>query len=502
MQHKFIDLLEQSRWDSTELTQALHDFSTPKDRTMQNFKEGVKRFIQIANMMPDERPDFFGSIYGGLYDNNQLARLWNVDCEEDEIISPHALDSIVSSDWEVIDDNGAFSFKYIGSTPTEALNNLFRHTTVIDCGIFCQLGIWFGLRYILGDTVFNAEFGQAPFLITRSNFEPPLEDHNGSGNPLYAFFTDNMEDTVSIEHIFNDRDYNLKHFGGNEQGHIGLVIDQKYYLFSPFNPHNGISRNEVVQDLLTAFNNDRDENDAKTLELFRRYPDFFESIYGSIYAFDFSSIHWFRMLLCNVFILQKFANELDSVPECRLKMQELFNDQTDSGKDVFISSFSDEYPEKYQDQYETLFAMPQTKLVFQTLLVANPAWFAIYYHAILNDFIAYTNHFEESVLTLEQYYERQNERLLLVPSLIHFNLSQFLIALDIGRELSPILSECSDFSDTPKHKRIKLTDINPFVLSPYQDLNLFTNSQNLNSAEDNSPRQASIPVLGWSETEN
>ncbi len=59
MEHRFIEQLKQSRSESAPLSQALIDFSTPKELTVQNFKEGVKRFIMLANMMPEERIAFF-----------------------------------------------------------------------------------------------------------------------------------------------------------------------------------------------------------------------------------------------------------------------------------------------------------------------------------------------------------------------------------------------------------------------------------------------------------
>ena len=52
MQHKLIEQLKQSRGESAQINQALFDFSTQKELTVQNFKEGVQRFIMLANMLP------------------------------------------------------------------------------------------------------------------------------------------------------------------------------------------------------------------------------------------------------------------------------------------------------------------------------------------------------------------------------------------------------------------------------------------------------------------
>lgn len=216
MQHKLIEQLKQSRGESAPLNQGLFDFSTPKELTVQNFKEGVQRFIMLANMLPEERVAFYGNRYAGLYNNNHLAELWNAICSREDIIAPHALDEFVPSDWEIIADEGSISLKYTGFTPAAALNELLRGPTVIDCGIFCQLGIWFGIRYVLGDERFNNEFGNQAFWITRSNFEAVREGFESGGIPLFSFFTAITQDSVSIEHVFNDAAYRLKHPGGNK----------------------------------------------------------------------------------------------------------------------------------------------------------------------------------------------------------------------------------------------------------------------------------------------
>lgn len=468
MEHRFIEQLKQSRGESAPLNQALIDFSTPKELTVQNFKEGVKRFIMLANMIPDERVAFYGNRYAGLYDNNHLAELWNTTCSPEDMIAPHALDSFAPSDWEIIGDAASISFKYMGLTPAAALDELLRGPTVIDCGIFCQLGIWFGIRYVLGDNRFNNEFGNQPFWITRSNFEAASEGFESQGSPLFSFFTTFIQDSVSIEHVFNDRDYRLKHPGGNNGGQNSLVIDNRYYTFTPLIARNGFTRTEVIQELLDALNAAPDSHDEEAIKVFFRNSDFFQSRYGSIYKFEFSAVPWFKLLACNITVLEAYANLLDNIPECKQKMAELFShDDQGNGKINFIASFTEEDPAVNGEKYEAFFATPLVNETFQQVLKINPGLFTVYYRGILRVFIEYYQSYASITLSLEDYTKRQNEQERDIPSFIHFNFDTFLAGLSIGSGLSPIKGAI------PDPKRLKPSEHSSSVTES-SDVRFFT----------------------------
>lgn len=455
MQHKLIEQLKQSRGESAPLNQGLFDFSTPKELTVQNFKEGVQRFIMLANMLPEERVAFYGNRYAGLYNNNHLAELWNAICSREDIIAPHALDEFVPSDWEIIADEGSISLKYTGFTAAAALNELLRGPTVIDCGIFCQLGIWFGIRYVLGDERFNNEFGNQAFWITRSNFEAVREGFESGGSPLFSFFTSITQDSVSIEHVFNDAAYRLKHPGGNSGGENCLVIDNLYYTFSPLKvtARNGFSRTEVIQELLDVFNAAPDFNDEEAIKVFFENSEFFQSRYGSIYKFEFSAIPWFRLLACNPPVLVSYANLLDSIPECKQKMRELFGGNgLGDGKIAFIASFECD-PAANGEKYDAFFSTPLVNAAFQQVLQENKRLFAVYYQAILRMFVEFYRNYATETLSLEDYIERQNEQHQDIPSFIHFNFNAFLAGLSMGSGLSSIKDSI------PEPKRLKTSSV-------------------------------------------
>lgn len=455
MEHKFIELLNQSCGDAKLLNQALAEFSAPKELTVENFKAGVQRFIWLANMSPEERVVFYGNRYAGAYNSNHFAELWNATCQPKDIFSPHDLDDYAPRNWEIIGDNATYALKYTGATPATALNELLRGPTVIDCGMFCQLGIWFGVLNILGDDRFNAIFGRKPFWITPRNFAAPHEGLEGSWHPLFSFFTNATPDSVSIEYVYNDIADLLKHPGGTSSGENCLILDSQYHIFTPLNPSNGLTRSEVVQKLLDSFNAPPDFNDAEVIKLYYDYSDFFEDRFGSIYELGFSAVVWFKLLQNNRIVLEAYADQLDAIPECRQKMMELFGDHDqDNGKISFIASFTAEDPSVNRKKLEDLFAMPLVNETFEQLLEDDSDLFEEYYHDILKLFTQSHIDCAELTLSLADYTERRklDDRVDVdIPTFIHFNFDEFLNAL---RESDLDLSPSSDH----KAKRLKVRD--------------------------------------------
>ncbi len=113
----------------------------------------------------------------------------------------------------------------MGKDLSAGLDALLQGPTVIDCGMFCQLSLWFGIRYLIGNAVFNRLFGQAPFYVTQLLYEPIKDPSKPAlGNPLYSFFepvsdqADVQKAPLGIEYITNHKFYAYKHPGGHYIG--------------------------------------------------------------------------------------------------------------------------------------------------------------------------------------------------------------------------------------------------------------------------------------------
>lgn len=425
MQHKLIEQLQQPIVVTSQFDAAMVKFVEAKPLSMENFKKGVLYYLEFANMLPADRVSYFNTEYAGLYNNNHIAYLWNNDKADEEKIEPHDLDSIAPRIWEVVYANDVISLKYSGAKPADALIELLKGPSVIDCGMFTQLGIWFGILHLVGIDQFNVLFGHKTLLITRFNFEPATAESEALGNPLFEFFTPEQIDSVAIEHLFNDALYSIKHPGGNEKGDNCLVIDNHYYNFTPLKFRSDLTRSAVILDLVAAFNAVPDENDRYTKERFSENRGLFESMYGSIYNFEFSALIWYRVLSVNPHILRAYSWFLEQIPRCKALRDELFNDANG-----FIASFTED-PSWHQEKYQSFFNDQLVKETFYHLLMMNPATEQFYFQRILGFFSEWHDSLAEETLTLELFIARQSMVTPSKPAFIYFDLNKFLHSLGL-----------------------------------------------------------------------
>lgn len=435
MQNKLLEYLEQLNFDSTHLRDALSEFSTPKEHNLTHFKAGVLSFIRLANMSPEERDTFYGSPYGGLYTNNHLAEVWNTRCDPGTAITAHSLDAIRPAGWDILmESRSGSSLEYVGPQPADALNQLLKGPTVIDCGMYCQLGIWFGIRNILGDVAFNAQFGQHPLLLTRFPYEGPEDDNDKVGNPLFEYFSSENLDNVGIEHVFNYGDYYLKHPGGNLNGQNCLVVDNVYYVFSPLERQSPYNREDIVAKLLACYNAPADQNDADALEMFKENADFFQNRYGSIYEFPNATISWVEFLRESPEFLVLFSRAMNRIPECQEKINEYFVNASE-----FAGSFYDDDVSENREKYEALYSFTCVKQVFQNELEKDNDLFLEFYLNVLGLFTFYHQMKQQDTISLANYLNT-SQPISNIPSYIHFDLQVFLRKLGYA-PLSLVISD-------------------------------------------------------------
>ena len=193
---------------SNNFSKDLNLFAIPKEYRSDIFAEGVLLFTKIANLSPLEREDYYGSDLLGLHYNNGLAKLCN--SRFPQAIEAYQLNKICSSVWDYSYENNFGALIYSGDDPSSALDKLLQGPTVIDCGMFCQLSIWFGIKYMVGHQVFNELFGHAPFYVTQLNYQRNTPTEPYFGNPLYPFFRkaeleelENSSPIVSMVYLSN-----------------------------------------------------------------------------------------------------------------------------------------------------------------------------------------------------------------------------------------------------------------------------------------------------------
>lgn len=153
----------------------------------------------------------------GLHYPNDLAKLWNSGQPQAYHTKPESLMSLSPRDWvtEMAEKSGEQIAIYYGQKPAQALDQLLKGPTTIDCGMYTQLCFWFRIRCMLGNERFNRCFGRAPLFITQyvdTNIRQV--DKPFLGNPLYAFFStleQAIEPGVNYKYLRNHRNYGYKH---------------------------------------------------------------------------------------------------------------------------------------------------------------------------------------------------------------------------------------------------------------------------------------------------
>jgi DNA replication protein DnaC len=282
---KYFYDLHYSMSQTDELSKYLAKLKTAKEQKPRVFIEGVQLFTKIANFNKEQRLEFFGNKFAGLHYANDLTDWWNAS--SGERIEAHQLIGLCPCKWDFEIRQNLQSFIYRGDKPSIALDKFLQGPTVIDCGMFCQLSIWFGIRYMLGDEKFNQLFGNTPFYITQL-FYVPIEDPSMpySGNPLYPFFTRNFdaqkqEPTIEIMHVPNHPQYQIKHPGGASGGNNCIVIDNGYTIFKPgLEKTAALSIDEVELRMVDAFNSPQNDKDQQQLALYAETPECLHPHFG------------------------------------------------------------------------------------------------------------------------------------------------------------------------------------------------------------------------------
>lgn len=247
----------------------LEQFRSPKEWNPEVFQRGITLFTKIANLTPSQRQNYYGNKFAGINYSNCIANLWNEALEEK--VKPSEIEDIAPPGWDCECIDHKHVLVYRGNDICAALDKLLQGPTPIDCAMFCQLSIWFGIRYMLGDEMFRKIFGRAPFYLTQLLYQPILSAQSPHlGNPLYQFFVKSGAVTQDPEAILvcgvpNHKSYLLKHPGGLFHADNCVVIKG---LYTSFGSASNQSRDEIETQLLSALNAPQDDADKAKLELY------------------------------------------------------------------------------------------------------------------------------------------------------------------------------------------------------------------------------------------
>lgn len=276
-------------------------FNTGVGISEEAFIKGVEIFTEIANLEPSERKKFFGSKYRGLHYGNDLATLWNQKSGNLPIKARQLASLIPLSkkrtgvDWDSQVIEGKKLLVFRGDKPSKALDALLAGPAVIDCGMFCQLGLWFGVRAMVGDEKFDRLFGRAPFFLTQFSFKKHTRfDGMQEGNPLFPFlrFDDESEKAeksekdslqVGLRYFPNVDDYKIKHLGGTANGQNALSVRGKFTIFDPTSRQEKKSQlagEEVFEALRGCYNAPHSQDVHNEISNCKEHPDVIHPLFG------------------------------------------------------------------------------------------------------------------------------------------------------------------------------------------------------------------------------
>jgi hypothetical protein len=258
---------------SSYLSKYLQSLKKPRNHTMKVFISGIKKFNKIANLSYAKREKLYGSKFSGLHYCNDLVDLWNNNGNKN-VKAKEIIRTAPMRWWDYRINKHYLYLVYCGKDPSKALDKLLQGPTVIDCAMFCQLSIWFGIRYMIGNRLFNQLFGSKPFYLTQviynhrqSSCKPYMK------NPLMPFFNvislEKREPAVCLSVVSNHKDYSFKHPGGVDQNENCIVIGDAYTIFAPNEESSlNLTKAEVDNYLFESFNKLPDLHDKEKVNAY------------------------------------------------------------------------------------------------------------------------------------------------------------------------------------------------------------------------------------------
>ncbi len=249
-------------------------FRSGNDVSVEKLQEGMMRFYQMANMSPDKKRTEMGHKYMGFNYANDIVDDWNATTEEKAKV--FTISSFSPTQWACrIQAGGLNTLVYAGDRPANALLDLVRGPSIIDCAQYTQLAFLFGVLFMVGEQSFNQLFGRQPLILSRNCFSEitdPLRPD--MGNPLLEFFLKEQPDTPTVQMVYveNNADYGMRHPGGDYSGENCFGVNDHLFILDPASfgkNSNGMTLLAVCHLLVEADKKPQSDRDRDIIELWR-----------------------------------------------------------------------------------------------------------------------------------------------------------------------------------------------------------------------------------------
>ncbi|KAJ6016430.1 hypothetical protein N7540_011021 [Penicillium herquei] len=255
--------------------------------------EGIE---YLVNVIGPERHKYFENALAGLHYPPSFAELWN------QIYPQQRIDSLFFAacppGWSSDIEDCCLDLAYReGKSASQGLNRFLRGPTTLDCGMGCQIFILMGIRFMVGDDLFDRwcrfELG---ILAIRQQCYKPASPLNKVGNPLFYFFDmpvpDDTRNTlgsqarIRMRAFFNHRRYLAKHPKGTARLENVIQIDNNCILFRPGAAQSILSEEELEISFLKAYNAPRTLADEAEIRFYMQNPEkmhpYLKKTFGSL----------------------------------------------------------------------------------------------------------------------------------------------------------------------------------------------------------------------------
>lgn len=233
---------------------------------------GMRQFTAVVG---HERAEYFENPWSGLHYPTKIDELWS----QTYPCWSYATNSVTSGwvcplTWSYTFENSTATLTYCGSGPySQALNELIIGPTALDCGMWTQVAFGFGMRYMMGDGLFDRVFDINKMQIKIVQSWNKAGPEGNLLSPFYDLWSYPGSRTRT-RILYNHPSYPEKHPGGTGRLQNTIQIDDEYLIFDPSSACKTLSLEAVQWKFIEAYNKPRDAADAKTMEQWKLSPEY------------------------------------------------------------------------------------------------------------------------------------------------------------------------------------------------------------------------------------
>ena len=245
----------------------------------------IEGMLLFANICGCERAKYFPNPIKGPHYPTTFTTTWNLMYPQHPItVCDMDFRRQCPPSWssELRGTECAWVLTFKGEGPfSQGLNDILARITTVDCGMWNVLKFWFGMRYMLGDALFDIVFPFKNRQFTLNQiWNEPMNTAGTMGTLLFHFYDTpfyakalGKRSRIETRTVWNHPAYLKIHPGGMATLHNVTRIDgSKSIIFDPGATQNILSDADLEKRFIKRCNAPRDLADLEKLWLWRALP--------------------------------------------------------------------------------------------------------------------------------------------------------------------------------------------------------------------------------------